>query len=469
MGRTKIDKNLSYRSNRLTLKPRKAPYWTALAEGEHLGYYRPASKAAGTWQAKWRDKTTGERKWITIGTADDYEDADGARIWDCGQAQTKAIELFDQLAREARRRADGGSVHEGPYTVSVAIDDYMAECRRQGLRGLREQGYRIEAHIRPTLGDTPVAALTRRQLSKWMDDMSVSPRRRVSPKRKQDDGRPQPRPRNFKVPRPPKPEPEPPQPPRTEKEKRARRDSANRVYAILKAALNHAVSSNAYHGEAVWNEIKLYKNTKSARTRFLSIEDQVRFARATPPDFQRLVKGALFTGARYGELTKVTVSDYSREAQALRIPGYIAKSGKDRNIYLTPEGQDFFDEVTAGRPGPDLIFQRDGAVKRVTRAEGGNAWLAGDQRTKMIEACIASGIGALTFHELRHTAASTWIAAGLDLVLVASQLGHSDTRMVEKHYGHFCPTGAAARFRSIAPTLGLNEKTKVAKMKIKTS
>ena len=42
----------------------------------------------------------------------------------------------------------------------------------------------------------------------------------------------------------------------------------------------------------------------------------------------------------------------------------------------------------------------------------------------------------INFHGLRHTWASLRIMRGLPLMVAAQVLGHSDTRMVEKHYGH---------------------------------
>jgi len=47
---------------------------------------------------------------------------------------------------------------------------------------------------------------------------------------------------------------------------------------------------------------------------------------------------------------------------------------------------------------------------------------------------------AITFHILRHTWASLAVMAGVPLMVVAKNLGHSDTRMVEKHYGHLAPS-----------------------------
>jgi len=151
-------------------------------------------------------KKTGERKAKVIGTSDDYEDADGIRVLDWVQAQVVARKRFGEVAREARRKADGGTVHEGPYTMANAIDDYTSDCERRGLKGVREQTYQIEAHIRPSLGHLEVGKLTVKQIEKWMDDLANSPRRHVSPKRNGGPKVPGATPRVFKVPRPPKPE-----------------------------------------------------------------------------------------------------------------------------------------------------------------------------------------------------------------------------------------------------------------------
>jgi hypothetical protein len=45
---------------------------------------------------------------------------------------------------------------------------------------------------------------------------------------------------------------------------------------------------------------------------------------------------------------------------------------------------------------------------------------------------------------------------------VAAQLGHSDTRMVEKHYGHMAPSYVADAVRAAFGTLGVTEDSSVA-------
>ena len=58
------------------------------------------------------------------------------------------------------------------------------------------------------------------------------------------------------------------------------------------------------------------------------------------------------------------------------------------------------------------------------------------------------------------------VNAGCPLIYVAAQLGHSDTRMVEKHYGHLAPSAMADAIRAALPKLGLVEAPKVEPLKV---
>jgi len=50
----------------------------------------------------------------------------------------------------------------------------------------------------------------------------------------------------------------------------------------------------------------------------------------------------------------------------------------------------------------------------------------------------------------------------MPLMLVAKNLGHTDTRMVEKHYGHLAPDYVADAIRAGAPKFGIKpEKSNV--------
>ena len=85
----------------------------------------------------------------------------------------------------------------------------------------------------------------------------------------------------------------------------------------------------------------------------------------------------------------------------------------------------------------------------------------------MHEACKAAGIETLTFHELRHSYGSLLVNAGCPLAYVAAQLGHTDTRMVEKHrHGHLNPLPWLIPSAPSCPSWGLMAAPKVAALKI---
>jgi integrase len=74
----------------------------------------------------------------------------------------------------------------------------------------------------------------------------------------------------------------------------------------------------------------------------------------------------------------------------------------------------------------------------------------------MLDACRHAKIKpAVSFHILRHTHGSMLAMRGVPLGVIAEQLGHSDTRMTEKHYAHLAPSFVAETIRARFPTLGI--------------
>jgi hypothetical protein len=54
------------------------------------------------------------------------------------------------------------------------------------------------------------------------------------------------------------------------------------------------------------------------------------------------------------------------------------------------------------------------------------------------------------------------IKEGVHPMIVAGSLGHADTRMVEKHYGHLAPSHAAETIRAKLPVFGVNSASRSA-------
>jgi integrase len=72
----------------------------------------------------------------------------------------------------------------------------------------------------------------------------------------------------------------------------------------------------------------------------------------------------------------------------------------------------------------------------------------------MREACARAGIvPAVGFHVLRHTHASILAMQAVPMAVIARQLGHSDTRMTERHCAHLAPNYVAYTIRASFPRL----------------
>ena len=86
----------------------------------------------------------------------------------------------------------------------------------------------------------------------------------------------------------------------------------------------------------------------------------------------------------------------------------------------------------------------------------GKPWKKSEQGRPMLEACARAKITPrISFHGLRHTWASLAAMNGMPLMVLAKNLGHADTRMVEKHYGHLAPSFVADAIRASAPRYGI--------------
>jgi integrase len=201
--------------------------------------------------------------------------------------------------------------------------------------------------------------------------------------------------------------------------------------------------------------VRAFREVDAARTRYLTDDESRRLVNACDKDFRPLVQAALLTGARYGEVIALKANDYNPDTGTLHIR--ISKSGKPRHVVLTDEGRQFFEAVIAGKGGADRIFIKS----------DGRVWGKAHQQRPFREAIKKSKLEKLTFHELRHSYASRLMMKGVPLAVVAAQLGHTDTRMAEKHYGHMAPSYVADTVRAAFGPMGIVEPTNVLSLKPK--
>jgi integrase len=420
MARTVRDQNLQSREARGRLKARGKPYYRLIEKGLHLGYRKP-KEGVGQWVVR---HYVGDQAYAvkTIAPADDRSDADGLAILDFPQAQAKARDMMVS-------RANAVAGKHGPLTVAVAIEAYL-DFLSMNRKTASDARYRAEALILPKLGNVEVGAITTDMIERWLRDVAKSaPRLRTRKGEKQQ----------YR------------EPADDDDALRRRKSTANRTLTILKAALNRAWRAGRVPSDDAWRRVEPFEEADAARVRYLTIGEAKRLINACDPEFRTLVQAALVTGARYGELAALRAADFNPNSGTVQVR--TSKSGKGRHVVLADEGASLFKSLAVGRPGGSVLLPK----------VDGSEWLKSHQSRPMAEACERAKIDPpISFHVLRHTYASLAIMNGAPLLVVAKNLGHSDTRMVEKHYGHLAPSYIADAIRAAAPKFGIKPDSNVA-------
>jgi len=408
-------RELGSRTAREKLPIQARPYFAHVQDGLSLGYRR--GKRGGSWIARAYDTEHGYR-FEPLGKSNDLIEAVGMSFQ---QAQDAARNWYGQLAQ-----SDAGELTLGRYTVAMACDDYLAHLTKAKRKPQGRTQIIVKAHILPILGNVELSKLTHTKVRAWRDALAeTAPRLRTKPGKEQA----------YRAIDPDDP-----------MQARKRQATANRILTVLKAALNFAKSeSRRIATDAAWVDVKPFAKVDVPKVRFLSNDEVTAVVGKCEPDFQSLVKGALLTGCRYGELTAMTVADFSSKDGQV----YIAqsKNGESRYVDLNEAGIEFFNQLASGRKPKEILFKRS----------IGKAWKTSEQFRPMNAACDAAKVEGVTFHILRHTYASHAFMAGMTIEVLAQQLGHKDTRITMRHYAHLCPTFKQESVRQNAPSFGFSK------------
>lgn len=407
MARTVRDASLGSREARLSLKAGQR-HWRGIHEGLAL-CYRRGGQGSGTWSVRLR-LSNGAYALRSLGSADDYADANGHDVLTFKQAQKRAIEQG-----ELAKRDEGAII--SPATVKEAADKYM-RWFREHRRSAEETERTINAHILPAFGNRRIASIRAPEIRAWLEALAAQPARLRTSRFGTEQ--------RFKT------------APKTANEKRARRATANRILNVLKAILNRAFADGLAPDDVEWRKVKPFPKVDEARIRFLTDAEAERLVNACPADLRALVRAALLTGCRYGELTGMKAMDV--DLRGARVYVADSKSGRPRHVSLNDEGLNLFRELLVGKTGEDRVF---------TRANG-KPWGKNHHDRPLKEACEVAKVRPLVkFHELRHTYASRLAQSGVSMKAISLLLGHADTRITEKHYAHIDDATLAAAVKKL--------------------
>lgn len=431
MARVRRHQDLGSREARRRLKTRHEPYWLVLERGLSLGYRK--SPEGGAWILRRYDAARRRHIEERVASADDHRDADGADVLDFGQAQRKVLAEAHQKSMHASGKL---------YTVADAVADYVGFLRHH-RKSADDTQVKLKAYVLPQLGTKRVTELTPADFETWLGwalkRRRLRKARRPGPKTEPISQGKESAEAGGKAPG---------------EQQRRRKATLNRVIAALKGCLNYACETGKVSSANAWAGLKKFRAADSARLRWLTVDEATRLQNACSSQFRSLVRAALLTGCRAGELMALRASDFDPHSRTLLIAD--SKSGKPRRVPLTDDGVALLETVTAGRVSDELLFRR----------ADDSPWYRVAIIRAMHTACSAANVNPpATFHALRHTYASHLVQGGVPLLFVASALGHRDTRMVEKHYGHLAPSHVADAIRAALPSFGSEQPSKVRRLR----
>jgi integrase len=227
--------------------------------------------------------------------------------------------------------------------------------------------------------------------------------------------------------------------------------SVHRKYRTLRRMLQVAVEK----GMIVKNPCAAVQppRVELNEMRFLSPTEAVALAEAIDPWFRTFVYTAIETGMRWSELVGLRRAEVNLLRRTISVTEQLVFVGGDsrvgrvgtwvnqkpktragtRTISISPflagklEGQ----LEHRSQPGPQgLVFvnMRGGPI-------GGSIF----NKRHWQAARSAAGLGALRFHDLRHTAVALAIAHGAHPKAIQRRMGHSTINMTLDRYGHLFP------------------------------
>lgn len=155
--------------------------------------------------------------------------------------------------------------------------------------------------------------------------------------------------------------------------------------------------------------------------------------------YEVLVKFAGATGLRWGEIAALQCKDisilnrtiYVGKSLSIGLNGeWIVSSTKTNESRVVPFPKELLSDL-------QTLIENRGPDSHIFTMPGGGLLEYNNFMTRIFRSAVrASGLNGITFHSLRHTAASLLISQGTPITTVSGILGHASTQMTLDVYGH---------------------------------
>jgi integrase len=345
------------------------PRGKLLIDTEIRGFVARRLPSGGvSYGLRYRDRTTGQRRWIGLGVHGDITPDQARR--EAERRRGEVADKRDPLAEKHQTRAAAGS------SVSAILDAFLERHVRKNLRSAGEVERVFNVYVRPRIGDKPIYGLLRNDLVKMLDAI--------------EDG-------NGPV-------------------------MADRVLAHLRKAFNWQASRDDRFNTPIVKGMARTKPAERARKRFLSDEELRDVWRAldtanVPGCYPAYVRALLLTAQRRDEVARMSWPEI--EGEAWIIPAERYKTGNENVVPVTdaifklvgkPQKTGFVFSTTGG----ELPFSGFSKAKRAL--DKAIAELRKREKYKPVP--------HWTLHDLRRTARSLMSRAGVPADIAERVLGH---------------------------------------------
>jgi integrase len=178
---------------------------------------------------------------------------------------------------------------------------------------------------------------------------------------------------------------------------------------------------------------------RGRRERFAGPDEAAKLIEAAPMDDQAIWATAAYAGLRLGELRALEYGDVDLDAGLIRV----RRSWDPKEGPVEPKSR------AGSRSVPIVAALRGHLAAHLLRSRRRSGLIFGRSETRPFDdralairatkAWTAAKLTPITLHELRHSCASIFIAAGVNAKALPSYLGHASVTITYDRYGHLMP------------------------------
>jgi integrase len=192
---------------------------------------------------------------------------------------------------------------------------------------------------------------------------------------------------------------------------------------IVGSMINAAFDADKVDGRVlkVFRKINAIATTENkTRKRAVTIDEYVKLAEAAPAYLAAMITIGIITGMRHSEIRLLKWEYIDREASVIRLPGEITKTRQQRVVPLAPQALESMLALPRHLHGYVITYKG----KPLTGLSG----VKGSMKTACKDAGIPYGKkthNGIVFHDLRRSAKTNMVKAGVKKIYRDLILGHS--------------------------------------------